>query len=135
MPVDIRKEFIRFPNNNVALAVFQLIENHPDDIVAALNRKPFKLLMIMIGEAANMDEKVKPMLSQLFGRGIARAAIEAKAVIVDGGTQSGVMSLIGEAFAGRDTKTDLVGVSPFGKIALPGIPEEGTPLEPNHTHF
>src|SRR5687768_10702794 len=124
MPVEIRKELIRFSNNNVASAVFPLIEHHPDEIVAALNLQPYKAVMLLIGGAANMDEKVKPMLSQLFGRGIARAAIEANAVIVDGGTQSGVMSLIGEAIAGRGNKTDLVGVSPFGKIALPGIPEE-----------
>jgi truncated hemoglobin YjbI len=135
MPIDIRKELIRFPNNNVASAVFPLIEHHPDEIVAALNLRPFKAVMLLIGGAANMDEKAKPMLAQLFARGIARAAIDAQAVIVDGGTQTGVMSLMGEAIAGRDDTTDLVGVSPFGKIALPGIPEEGTPLEPNHTHF
>src|SRR6185295_3182740 len=32
-------------------------------------------------------------------------------------------------------KTQLIGVAPAGLVSYPGGPAEGTPLEPNHSHF
>lgn len=38
---------------------------------------------------------------QLFSRGIARAAVDAEALIMDGGTQAGVMAIMGQGVADR----------------------------------
>lgn len=131
-----RKETIRFPNNNDALAIFPAATDKAEDIVTALEVKPYKAVILIVGGADNLDGSLIPKLTQLFGRGIARAALEGDAIIVDGGTQSGVMSLMGAGVADRGYKTTLLGVAPAGKVAYPGsTATAGVQLEPNHSHF
>lgn len=79
-------------------------------------------------------------LAGLLRRGLVRAAEAAGAVLVDGGTQAGVMALLGEAVAARGHPVPLIGVAPAGRVTYPGGPEpaeaEGAaPLDPNHSHF
>jgi hypothetical protein len=60
------------------------------------------------------------------------------AVVIDGGTDSGVMQLIGRARSALHGRFPLIGVAAEGTVLLPGA---GTPssdaveLEPNHTLF
>src|SRR5262249_57559801 len=65
---------------------------------------------------------------------------ESGALIMDGGTQSGVMAMMGEAFARDGRRSQLLGIAPEGKIAHLEISgasavSDGTSLEPNHSHF
>ena len=131
----IKKQSILFPNGNEAVAVFPSAINKAEDIVAALDIKPYKAMMLVLGGAASIDEKLIPRLAQLFGRGIARAAAEANAIIIDGGTQAGVIAMMGEGVAGRGYKSMLVGVAPASKVTYPGDSATGVQLEPNHSHF
>ena len=67
-------------------------------------------------------------------------AAELGALIIDGGTQSGVMAIMGEAVAQHPGTCQLLGIAPKGKITHPEITGEtavsdGAPLEPNHSHF
>jgi SLOG in TRPM, prokaryote/SMODS and SLOG-associating 2TM effector domain 1/Protein of unknown function (DUF4231) len=136
----IQKQSILFANNNEAIAVSPSATSSAEDIVRALDIKPYKAIVLVLGGAARVDQKLVPQLVQLFGRGIARAAAEANAVIIDGGTQAGVMAMMGEAVAGRGYKSTLVGVAPAGKVTYPSDSATGdsatsVPLEPNHSHF
>jgi len=131
----IKKQSILFPNSNEAVAVFPSATNKAEDIVAALDIKPYKAIILVLGGAASIDEKLIPRLAQLFGRGIARAAAEANAIIIDGGTQAGVMAMMGEGVAGRGYESMLVGVAPASKVTYPGDSATGVQLEPNHSHF
>lgn len=132
----IKKETIRFPNNNDALAVLPAATDKAEDIVTALEVKPYKAVILILGGADTLDGSLIPKLTQLFGRGIARAALEADAIILDGGTQSGVMTLMGAGVADRGSKTTLLGVAPTGKVTYPGsTATTGVQLEPNHSHF
>lgn len=155
--ITIERKFITFQNNNKAVAVFPSANNKVEDIVKTLDIKSYKAVLLIIGGADSLDEKVIPLLTQLFGRGIARAAAEAEAVIVDGGTKAGVIALMGEAVAARSYKTTLIGVAPKSKVIIPGDNTEDiqterddkqdksgktvtdaterVQLEPNHTHF
>jgi hypothetical protein len=56
---------------------------------------------------------------------------------VDGGTDAGVMQMMGQARAETAATFPLIGVTPAGKVALPDrIPSSKvTALEPHHTHF
>jgi hypothetical protein len=95
-----------------------------------------KAVILIIGGADNLDEKVSSRLLQLFGRGIARAAVDMNAVIIDGGTESGVMKMMGQGVADRGFKSKLIGVAPLGLVSYPGSEgDEKTPLDPNHSHF
>lgn len=131
----IKTQSILFPNNNEAVAAFSSPRDKAEDIVAALGIKPYKAVVLILGGADDIDEEVIPRLTQLFGRGIARAAAESDAIIVDGGTKAGVMAMMGEGVAGRGHSSMLIGVAPVGKVTYPGSSASGTELEPNHSHF
>jgi hypothetical protein len=61
-------------------------------------------------------------------------------MIIDRGTQWGVMQMMGEGVAARGRKSLLLGVAPENKVDYPGkttadAEENLASLEPNHTHF
>jgi hypothetical protein len=87
-----------------------------------------------------MDEQVHPDLVRLFTRGIAQVAASTRALIIDGGTQAGVMTIIGQAVAEQQRRSTLLGVAPAGSVAYPGklasmSGNKCVPLDPNHSHF
>ncbi len=64
--------------------------------------------------------------------------VEKGIVIVDGGTNAGVMAMVGQGAADRHHRTPLIGVAPYHLVTYPGkdtADEDSAPLEPNHTHF
>lgn len=104
-------------------------------LVRQLDLPDYGAVLAVIGSAATLDPQLLPRLAQLFGRGVARAAQQANAVLVDGGTQAGVMALLGEAVAGLGYRTPLIGVAPAVLVSYPQGPANGVALEPNHSHF
>lgn len=136
MPQEITKESLSFPNKKRAVAVFPGAEASAADILAALDLKPHKTVILIMGGADNIDEKLRPRLIQLFGRGIARAAANANSVIIDGGTKSGVMAMMGQGVADRGCKCSLIGITPKELVAYPGSPSPSpVDLDSNHSHF
>jgi len=136
MPTAIDREPIAFENNRQAFAVFPPAGATGKEIVAALGITSYKAVLLVIGGAGSVDEKLKSRLTQLFGRGVARAAATMNAVIIDGGTESGVMAMMGQGVADRGFQSALVGVAPLGMVSYPGRNEQGkSPLDPNHSHF
>ncbi len=93
-----------------------------------------------MGEPSNLDESLNARLKLLSNLGIARVAVEEEALIIDGGTQAGIMAMMGQGVAERGYKTTLLGVLPADLVTYPGPPahnsqSEHTPLDPNHSHF
>lgn len=131
---------ITFPNGNKAQSAIVSPDAHVEDILSSLNIEKPKALIMIFGGASGLAESLKPRLAQLFSRGIARAAIETDAIIIDGGTKAGVMELMGQAVADQGRRTILLGVAPSGKVTYPdglaeGSIENGAPLDPDHSHF
>ena len=136
MPPEITTRSIIFENNHAATAVFPKANAKAEDIIAALDVKDQKAVLLLIGGADSIADNLRPKLTQLFGRGIARAAVTVNAVVVDGGTKAGVMELMGQGIADRGFKSPLVGVAPLGLVKYPNSTGSGeTPLDPNHSHF
>ena len=99
-----------------------------------------KALLIVIGGANNLDESTKATLFPLFSNGIAATAAEIGALIIDGGTKSGIMELMGQGVAEQEHQSVLLGVAPEGKVCYQsqstnGVDDAKTPLDPNHSHF
>ncbi|MCP4352787.1 MAG: SLATT domain-containing protein [Desulfobacterales bacterium] len=127
---------IDFPNGNTAKLINTPVNAEPDDFLERLDLPPPKALIIAVTGAKGFDEATRPRLYQLFSRGIARAAANIDALIIDGGTCSGGMAMMGESVADRGYKSALIGISPAGRVTWPGHPDQDkTPLDPNHTHF
>jgi hypothetical protein len=104
-------------------------------------------VLVVVGGAGGLDEGGKERLSVLFRRALVPVAVGGQAVVVDGGTDSGVMQLIGRARAAAATAAEaamgtsgfpLVGVAVEKTVMLPGDgaePGDRAPLEANHSHF
>ena len=135
----IQPQEIVFPNNNGAKLVTALRGTAMASLIEALGISPPKNLILLIGGADELDQKLTSRLTQLFSRGIARAAADAEALIVDGGTQAGIMQVMGQSIVDRGRKSSLLGIAPAGKVTYPGGPtvagNGSAPLDPNHSHF
>src|SRR5271170_464361 len=97
-------------------------------------------VVLISGGADTFDPAIAPKLTQLIGRGLLCAGRAAGAVIIDGGTDAGVMGLIGRTAGAMAEPTPLIGVAPEALIQTPDIsPVEAdggrVALAPNHTHF
>jgi hypothetical protein len=130
-------EVIHFPNGNTALAVTPAANTPTADILHALSIQSPKALFMVIGGAEGIDDPFKARLKQLCSRGIARVAAETGAAIIDGGTEAGIMQMMGQAVADRGRHSPLLGVAPARQVTYPGKSAENslTPLDPNHSHF
>ena len=135
----VQPQEIVFPNKNAAKLVAPSPGAPMAGLIESLGISPPKNLILLIGGADELDQKLTSRLTQLFSRGIARAAADAEALIIDGGTQAGVMQIMGQSIVDRGRKSSLLGVAPAGKVTYPGGPSvpanDSAPLDPNHSHF
>jgi len=136
MPSTITEQSITFDHKRLAKAVFPKAGDKARDIINALDLGKYEAVLLIIGAADNIVAALKPKLTELFSRGIARAARRVNAVIIDGGTKAGVMELMGQGVADQGYESTLIGVAPVGQVNYPGSTGAGkTPLDPNHSHF
>ncbi|MCW3081983.1 SLATT domain-containing protein [Segetibacter sp.] len=132
--IEVQK--IKFDNGNSALVVLPGSDTTTADIVTKFeNIIPFKKVILILGGADELEVSESNKVAQLFGLGIARAAVEASAVIIDSGSDKGIIAMMGEGVAARGYKTSLIGVAPKGIVKdVNGTPDWSV-LESNHSHF
>ena len=110
--------------------------------------KPEVLITITGGA---QDFKMDTELRVAFGDGLAAAASSARAWIITGGTDTGVMKLVGDAMHERGVNVPVLGIAPWGAINERHILDEavgkvascsriapsadGALLNPYHSHF
>jgi transient receptor potential cation channel subfamily M protein 2 len=81
-----------------------------------------KLIISVTGGAQNFT--IPHRMKKAFKEGLIKAAASTGAWIITGGTNTGVMKLVGEAVAeelpkySSDTKLTVLGIATWGKIAL-----------------
>lgn len=85
MPTDsIEKQRIKFDNGNTANTITARTDSNISDVVKNLdNLNPYKKVILVLGGANELEANDPNKLTQLFGLGIARAAVEACAIIID----------------------------------------------------
>lgn len=97
--------------------------------------------LVLIGGADGLGDAGLAGLRPLFRETLAPLVAALAVAVVDGGTDAGVMRLMGQARAETGATFPLIGVSARGTVALPTAdgrdrPAPGpVPLEPHHTHF
>ncbi|MEC4817205.1 MAG: hypothetical protein SAK29_28640 [Scytonema sp. PMC 1069.18] len=95
-------------------------------------------ILVLVGGASLISEADFRRIQSLFLEVLAPLAESLGAYIVDGGTDAGVMQLIGNARQQTKSTFPLIGVAPIGKVILPNQTEatdDAAPLEQHHTHF
>ena len=107
------------------------------DLVHAAGLPADVPVIVVCGGADELAGGALVAAEAVVGEAVARAAATTGAAVVDGGTDAGVMALVGRARRERPAAiATLVGVAPAGRVAAPGEPAgERAALEPNHTHF
>ena len=110
-----------------------------DELAAALHRLGLTgscPVVVVVGDAGGMSGAAAERAAPVLGDAVVPVCEELSAAIVDGGTDSGVMRLTGEAHAARHATFPLIGVVAAGTAQThEGSAPDAAPLEPNHTHF
>ena len=75
-----------------------------------------EVLITVVGSAQGFD--LEPLLEAAFGEGLASAATRADAWIVTGGTDTGVMKLVGNVLKAKDLKSPVIGIGPCAPAAI-----------------
>lgn len=130
---------IRFKNGNVARAVRAPAYADATQVLQALGVTTSEPALFLSGGASAMGETEMQHTQGLVRDGIARFAADHGITVVDGGTEAGIMKMMGEARRHFNGAFPLIGCAPVEKVIYPGGPEqeddEATPLESNHSHF
>ena len=95
-------------------------------------------VVVLVGGAGGMEKRDLDTLAEVMREAVVPAVTRHGAVVVDGGTDSGVMRLIGQARSAAGACFPLVGVAAEGTVTLPGAPPpsaEAADVEPHHTAF
>lgn len=112
-----------------------------DEIAAALDSarlRTDRAVIVLVGGADGMDEQELRTVAQLLRDEVVPVAERRDAVVIDGGTDSGVMQLIGRARSALGGRFPLIGVAAEGTVVVPGAgptSPDAVELEPNHTLF
>ena len=99
--------------------------------------------LLVIGGASKMTRESESKLLKFFNNTLADLSERAGITVLDGGTDAGVIHMMGQARQHISGQFNLVGVAPLDRVIFPiGTPpvstdEEDSPvaLEPHHTHF
>jgi SLOG in TRPM, prokaryote/Protein of unknown function (DUF4231) len=105
--------------------------------LAELHLRPPRPVVVLVGGADGLDDARLGRLRPLFEEGLAPLADSLGACVLDGGTDAGVMALIGQARTKLGAGFPLVGVAAAGTVEPAGGAgdrADASPLEPNHTH-
>jgi hypothetical protein len=109
------------------------------DIVKAMQVLGFTSAMptlFVSGGAGGMSENDRQITHKIL-EAVGQFARDQGAVVVDGGTESGIMQMLGEVRDKTNGSFLLIGVAPLGKVSFPGYqnPNEEAFLEDSHSHF
>ncbi|MEO1208641.1 MAG: hypothetical protein AAFX78_03780 [Cyanobacteria bacterium J06638_20] len=93
--------------------------------------------LVLVGGASGLSADAMEYLRSLFTTVLAPFAEAQQLLVIDGGTDAGVMQLMGQARQSIQGTFPLLGVAAIGTVILPNAPppKDGAHLEPNHSHF
>lgn len=104
------------------------------DVVGVPRPRP---ALVLVGGAGGMDEAVQAVLAGVLREVVVPCVERHGAVVVDGGTDSGVMRMLGRARAERAAGFPLVGVAVEATVRVPGggpVIDDAAELERHHGH-
>ncbi|MGK8522639.1 hypothetical protein ACRS6B_14235 [Nocardia asteroides] len=95
-------------------------------------------VLVVVGGASGMGSDLPPALTALCSDQLVPTLDRLGVAVVDGGTDAGVMRLIGQARARAGASFPLIGVAAAGTVTLPGERPpcpDSAPAETRHSHL
>ncbi len=129
---------VTFPNGRTACVAQVHAWTELATVLHKLGLQQLRPTLVLIGGASKISPEDLEHLRRLFVDVLAPLAQAFGAYVVDGGTDAGVMRLMGQARAVAAGTFPLIGVAPVGAVRVPGATEPGENserLEPHHSHF
>jgi len=135
--LDYKAFTIHFSDERTATAVLVPQNFDPERVVRLLGLTIPSSSIFISGGAGEMPPSDVEVNRQVVQDGLADYAAKHDIIVIDGGTKTGVMQLMGEAHTRNHYHFPLVGIAPIGVVEFPGHPNpdsKGT-LDDGHTHF
>lgn len=128
---------IAFDDDSALPALSVAASTPPELIVASLGLSTPHPSIFITGGAGLMSDEDYARTRSVIEAGLAAFAQEHDVIVIDGGTDSGVMRMIGEARQAHNYDFPLIGVTPEHRIAYPGkvFPDADAELQRGHSHF
>ncbi|NEQ52783.1 MAG: hypothetical protein F6K11_22035 [Leptolyngbya sp. SIO3F4] len=134
-----------FPNGQTAYILDVPSNFSHAESLNVLGLKEHSPSMVVIGGASEMSSESKMRVSQLFTKVLAPFAETNNITVFDGGTNAGIIQMMGQARRSIGGSFNLVGIAPKAHAKLPGHSlnldvvlensEEIFDLEQHHSHF
>lgn len=109
-----------------------------DDLALAAHKLEVggRTALVVVGGASGMSPQETRRLRPVFRDVLAPVAQRLDATVIDGGTDAGVMQLMGRARAEAGWRFPLIGVLVDDLVSLSSTSDaQAVALEPHHTHF
>jgi hypothetical protein len=99
-----------------------------------------RTVLVVVGGASGLSGAANRLVRRVVEHVAVPVALNQGAVMVDGGTDSGVMRIVGRAHGGRPGRPPLVGVAVRRLVLIPGravagLADDAAAAEPHHTHL
>jgi SLOG in TRPM, prokaryote len=131
---------IQFNDTQIARAASVSDHAPSQEVIALLGLQRAPAAITIHAGAAGASPEIVNDLHAMFHDELAPLANRYGIAMLDGGTASGVVGMMGVARQAINGTFPLIGVAPLGQVTFPGYevfagPNSHSPLEPNHTHF
>lgn len=129
---------VLFPHHSAAIALQPSTITEVEGVLSQLGFHSPRPAIVVVGGARELRNYHIARLHTLFAKVLVPLAEAIGAVVIDGGTDTGVMRMMGVARQRAKATFPLIGVLPEGVARLPNaLPAcaDAALLEPNHTHF
>ena len=110
---------VTFANQQVARVLRAVPSANAAMIAGLLGFDKPQPVIFVSGGASGMSEDDQKHTRAIIGE-VVRFAEEQGASVIDGGTESGIMKMVGDARSEIGGAFPLVGVAPVGKVSYPG---------------
>jgi hypothetical protein len=129
---------IQFEDGTVAIALRAESDTSCPQVLSQLGLLEKQPVLVVVGGAGKLSREDQTQVRSLFVKVLAPLAETLGAAVIDGGTDAGIMRMMGQARRRTHGSFPLIGIVPEQMAILPGgtaAHPDAAELEPNHTHF
>jgi len=128
---------ITYPSGRTLRAVRVSPEARPETVIDALGLSVPRPVIFLMSGAGNMSSDAVRMTRSALEDGLGRFAESRLVNVLDGGTTSGGMAIIGLARFRRGYRFPLIGVAPEALVSYPGFdnPARQAEIDAFHSHI